>query len=237
LSLLARSGETAWLRAFWSVIAKCTEKDLRADLFDLFWTACRGFVEPKIAKSCLEAMNRYSEASSERLAAVLLWSIGVPKVFTWADLDTLAHSGGADLSELQNRLVQATSVRGRPSELDLPLGQLLSSFRPFLRENVADGISRSLRHLGPIQGREGDRAHLIRVIWNNFPEFSLMLVNGLLSADRATRRVCADRIRFVSVYRKEILGLLENLDCIGALADIAAILDDSVRQLKRSLNS
>jgi hypothetical protein len=211
LSRMAHKEEATWLQAFWSVVGKCSESDLQPDLFDLFWDAGKALNQPSVVKKCLEAMSRYSEPASQQLAGVLLWSIAMPRVMTWSELFRLSSMQKKELTALRERLIDLARM-GRRFEVEdeFRFSLLLKSIRGFLDAHTQSRIDSDKRTPAKLPP-SGGRVPLIRFTCRALPQYGALIIGGLLLDDSVIRGYCADRLRFLDAYRKEVLFLVEGI--------------------------
>jgi len=203
MRMMVRSGPT-WTEAFWSVVGKCSENQLRADLFDEFYSALDALTHVKTITKTLTAMSRFDLPSSHKLAAIILWSSALPKVVTWSEINSLPTMNEIELEAFTNRLYSLLKQR----KFSRPPGKItyravIEAVLPFLDSVAQTEIEESLRKYGMNVAEIGGRAFLFN-FWKHFPEHGNFLLNGIFSSDEGVRSFCADRLRFTKNSRSQI---------------------------------
>ena len=207
LSMMLSGGEI-WFPAFWGVIAKCPERCLGHDLFDLFPAAIPGLKSQRVVQSLLGVSSRLSESAAAVLAEVILWSAVLPNVLTWKQLKALPEMGEDEVEALGGELLARLSFGEKyaPPSSDL-LTAVFDGVRAFLTEEAKAEIEKlAQRHGTPSKVEESTRVTMgvLRVIWKAFPDAQPRLLNGLFCEDESVRTICADRLRFVSHAQTQI---------------------------------
>jgi hypothetical protein len=224
LRLMGRAGGY-WSEAFWAVIGKCPEDQLRADIFDEFYSAIGGLTTAGEARASFNVMARYSSGAVTKLAAAILWSASLPPILKWTDLERLFRKDISKLEPLADRLTGMLS-RGHRAHVParVSFGSVLEIVLPLCDQDTKQKIDAALRaHGGPTDRMKPHQ--IIRVVWSAFPEYQPLLLNGLFSLNVELRVVCADRLRFTRTCVEQVAFLC------GRLAEVEK--DDRVGRTLR----
>jgi hypothetical protein len=188
-----------WRKAFWSAIGRCSEADLRADVFDIFSLAVDEFKHTSVLRGTLESMSRYSVGASEKLAAILLWTIVLPGPMTWSIFERLKGLDASALTSLGSEIATNVALRqwsSRPPAIRF--GILFEIASRYVGREVRGRIEGESKVLGRIERTISvDGGTLVRMMCNISPAYRPMLANGLVSADESIRLMCADRLRYI----------------------------------------
>jgi hypothetical protein len=226
-------GDDIWPRAFWAVVGRCSEKSLRADLFDLFTYATSEFKTSSLLRATLESMARYSVAASERLAATLLWTVVTPGPLSWASFDAIASLTDQEAQHIGDEL--ALRIRQRdfaPRTASIELRSLFRTVATYSDQRRKGAISHSQRLRGGLAHNE-DGSLLIKVMCDVFPSYQPMLVNGLVSNDETIRVACADRVRHLTVGIGAVLKILSPVVTADIESAAGKQLEMSVAMLRK----
>lgn len=234
LHLLARNGKI-WCDAFWSVIGKCSESYLGTDLFDEFYFAIDALPDRKTIEKTLRAMSRYDVASSNKLAAIILWSSSLPRVIGWSELTQLPIYTDSEMTKLVERLryqLQSQQFSRHPGALSYH--SLVESVIGYLDSDIRKSLENAIKRYGRSPANMNVREFLY-FFWKYSPEHSAFLLNGLFSDDDRVRTLCADRLRFVKQSRQQVGDLCKSLSEVEANAGIRRLLKDSAYLLQEQV--
>jgi hypothetical protein len=196
-----------WRRAFWSVIGKCDEKHLRADLFDLFPTALKG-IGVNDLQGTLGALRRYSPAAARHLAGVILWSAALPNVISWQDLESIRANDRDVVQATATRLRDLTRSSYRTkAPSDIATGPLLGAVWGFIDNDSRVEMQKAARSHGMPKGVGARLVSLVRLFGKAFPDFQPLFLNGLFHEDEEVRCACADRLRLAKEAHRAITTL------------------------------
>jgi hypothetical protein len=215
------TGSPVWKRAFWSVIGKSSGYALGGDVLDLFAPALNQDVGRSVLEATLAALRRFGNQDATRIAGVILYTASLPHGMTWSELEGLTKGSTAALTSCVERLGPLLR-EGRRFPAASPIGprELVDLAKSYMDLEGAAAAERAMYALRrPIQ--HGAGGALIGVLWKAYPDFHLMLVNGLISDIADIRFVSGDRLGFVKEH-----GEIARQLC-AALADAAPTCDVS----------
>ena len=234
LGAMVRDG-TRWRSVFWNVVGKSTEAMLGSDLFDLVQQAIHAGSSARAIETGLLLLSRCSPQACHRVAAVLLWSVAMPQVLRWTDLERLR--GGEALAGFSWMEPSGPPSLVRPARLvnaDLSYGWLLDRITPFLPDETRQQLDAvlALPHK-PVRGIAG-RESLLVVLERIFPEYRPLLINGLFSHNPSVRRECAFALRGCTFAHREVAEFLRVLAAARIDPEIGPVLLESAAHLERA---
>lgn len=232
LKMMVRGGDT-WAEAFWSVVGKCSENQLQADLFDEFYYAIDTLTQVKTIEKTLTAMSRFDLSSSYKLASIILWSAALPKVVSWTELNSLATMDQLKIEELTERLCLDLKNRSfSKSPGKIPPRTVITAVLPFLAPVARTEVGKSIRKYGLPTEEVASKAFLF-VFWKHFPEHTNFLLNGIFSSSQDIRSFCADRLRFTTYCRSQVGALCLRLADVETNQDTRQILLNTAKVLRK----